>query len=71
MPNYEYVCRECGYELEMWQNITDPMLQTMVTEHDDAGPDVEAKCYGTLDKTISKFGIGRVNDAGGSPGRQS
>lgn len=28
MPTYEYLCRECGHQLEVMQRMTDPRLTT-------------------------------------------
>ena len=45
MPTYEYVCRECGHDLEVWQSFSDAALTEC------------AHCGGQLRKKFSAAGI--------------
>lgn len=41
MPSYDYECKDCGHDFEVFQNMSDPVLE------------VCPKCEGTLRRLIS------------------
>ncbi len=68
MPIYQYECLECG-RVDDWPIPIEDVEEQMVLLCSCAGVDDAGVAGETPHKRIYSFGLGRVNGAGGSPGR--